>query len=194
VTELAIDNFFGYVLFPIWLSAGFADWLFHRKTRIERTSGVRESVLHALMIAEMGVAVLVVLFLEINAATLLALIAVYALHEVTVLADLNSAHHAREVPPLEQLVHGIMEAVPMAALTVLCIANWEQLGGLIGMADSASDLSLRWRDPSFALTTIATILSLSLVFVVAPFAEEALRCLRESARRRLSAHCVEENS
>lgn len=185
MTELAIDNFFGYVLFPIWLSAGFADWLFHRRTRIERTSGVRESVLHALMIAEMGVAVLVFLFLEINAATLLLLIALYALHEVTVFSDLTTAHHARELPPLEQLVHGIMEAVPMAALTVLCIANWQQLVGLVGAPETTLDLSLRWRDPPFALTTVATILSLSVVFVVAPFAEELLRCLRESTRRRL---------
>jgi hypothetical protein len=68
VTELAVHIFFGYVLFPIWMTAGFTDWLFHRRTRIEATSGVRESVLHAVMVAEMGIAVLIVLFLQINAA------------------------------------------------------------------------------------------------------------------------------
>jgi hypothetical protein len=185
VTELAIHSFFGYVLFPIWLAAGFADWLFHRRTRIEITSGVRESILHAVMIAEMGVAVLVVLFLEINALTLLLLIGLYAIHEATVFSDLISAHHAREVPPLEQLGHGVMEAVPMAGLTALCIANWEQLAGLIGTAEGVVDFSLRWREAPFSLTTVVAVLTLSLIFVVAPFAEEVLRCLRAATRRRV---------
>ena len=178
MTHLAVENFFGYVLFPIWLAAGFADWLFHRWTRIETASGVRESALHAAMIAEMGMAVLVFLMLEINAATLLLLIGLYAMHEVLVYWDLAAAHHAREVPPLEQLGHGIMEAVPMAGLAVLCVANWDQLAGLVGTVGSTADLSLRWRELPFALATIATVLSLSFVFVVAPFAEEMVRCLR----------------
>jgi hypothetical protein len=38
-----------YVLVPAWFVPGVADWVMHRKTGIERTSGLRESLVHALM-------------------------------------------------------------------------------------------------------------------------------------------------
>jgi hypothetical protein len=49
-----------------WLLAGVADWACHRRTGLERTTGVKESLLHLLMIAQVGLGVLAVLFLEIN--------------------------------------------------------------------------------------------------------------------------------
>lgn len=33
-------------VFPLWLAAGGANWLCHRDSRIEETSGTRESWLH----------------------------------------------------------------------------------------------------------------------------------------------------
>ena len=41
-----------YGLVPLWLLAGAGDWLCHRLTHIERNAGVRESLLHMLMLAE----------------------------------------------------------------------------------------------------------------------------------------------
>src|SRR5207302_892582 len=41
-----------YVLMPAWFVPGIADYLMHRRTRIERTSGLRESAIHSLMMAE----------------------------------------------------------------------------------------------------------------------------------------------
>jgi hypothetical protein len=35
-----------YFVLPLWLAAGFADYLCHRATHIEETSGWKESVLH----------------------------------------------------------------------------------------------------------------------------------------------------
>ena len=37
-----------YVLLPAWFVPGIADYWMHRRTRIERTSGLRESAIHAL--------------------------------------------------------------------------------------------------------------------------------------------------
>src|SRR4051812_24630463 len=56
-----------YFVMPLWLLAGFADYLCHRAAHIESTSGPKESVLHLLLLAEMGVPVLAALFFEINA-------------------------------------------------------------------------------------------------------------------------------
>jgi hypothetical protein len=69
-TQLTISVLMYFVL-PVWLAAGFADYLCHRASSIATTSGAKESILHLLQFAEMGVAVLAALFLEINALVLL---------------------------------------------------------------------------------------------------------------------------
>jgi hypothetical protein len=43
-----------YFVLPVWLAAGFADYLCHRAASIETTSGPKESLLHLLQLAEMG--------------------------------------------------------------------------------------------------------------------------------------------
>ena len=65
--EHALLGFLWYGLFPVWLIAGFADYLCHRKSDIGRTSGFRESLLHLLQSFEVGFPLLAGLFLEINA-------------------------------------------------------------------------------------------------------------------------------
>jgi hypothetical protein len=37
-----------YFILPIWLAAGFADYLCHRASSIDTTSGWKESLLHLL--------------------------------------------------------------------------------------------------------------------------------------------------
>jgi hypothetical protein len=44
-----------YFVLPLWLVAGFADYLCHRAANIEGTSGVKETLLHLLQFAEMAV-------------------------------------------------------------------------------------------------------------------------------------------
>lgn len=43
-----------YFVVRLWTAAGVADWLCHRRGRIEETSGAAESLLHLLMLAEVG--------------------------------------------------------------------------------------------------------------------------------------------
>ncbi|ETF03615.1 hypothetical protein W822_05630 [Advenella kashmirensis W13003] len=50
-----------YFILPLWLIEGFADWVYHRKSHIESTSGPKESVLHFLQFGEVGVALLAAL-------------------------------------------------------------------------------------------------------------------------------------
>ena len=44
-----------YGLLPLWGIAGFFDWACHRATRIERTSGIKESLMHSLMGMQLGI-------------------------------------------------------------------------------------------------------------------------------------------
>ena len=40
-----------YFVLPVWLLAGFADWLCHRACQIDTTTRVKESLIHPLMFA-----------------------------------------------------------------------------------------------------------------------------------------------
>jgi hypothetical protein len=60
------DSVLLYFILPLWPAAGFADWLCHHASQIESTSGAKESLIHLLMFAEVGVALLAGLFLQIN--------------------------------------------------------------------------------------------------------------------------------
>src|SRR5690606_36994995 len=53
-----------YFLLPLWLLAGFADWLCHRRARISLNAGPKESLLHLLMLLEVSVPLLLALFFE----------------------------------------------------------------------------------------------------------------------------------
>ncbi len=95
---------------PLWLGAGLADWYIHRRTRIEDTAGARESAIHALMFAETGVPVLLGLFCEVNASVLLSAYGAAGVHGATAYWDQVYAQPRRQVDPVEQHVHSLLEA------------------------------------------------------------------------------------
>jgi hypothetical protein len=111
-----------YFILPLWLAAGFADYLCHRAAHIERTSGVKESALHLLQFAEMGVAILAAMFLEINALAILIMIACFLPHEATALWDLSYATATREVGPIEQHVHSFLEMLPLMGVLMIIVS------------------------------------------------------------------------
>jgi hypothetical protein len=84
-----------YFILPLWLTAGFCDWLCHRATNIATTSGPKESALHLLQFGEMAVPILAVMFLEINALIILVMIVAFLLHEATALWDVSYASATR---------------------------------------------------------------------------------------------------
>jgi hypothetical protein len=77
-----IRNAIMYFILPVWLDAGFADYLCHRRADIEHTSGYKESLLHLLQFGEMAVPILAAMFLEINALIILIMIVCFLLHEM----------------------------------------------------------------------------------------------------------------
>lgn len=93
-----------YVLLPAWFVPGAADYLMHRRTRIERTSGLGESAIHALMMAEISVPLLLTLLCEVNPLLLGISAATAGVHEATATWDVRSAvDGGREVPYGEEL-------------------------------------------------------------------------------------------
>lgn len=75
-----------YFVLPVWLVAGFADWLCHRATHIESTTGAKESLIHLLMFAEVGIPLLAAMFLEVNALVISVMMIVFLIHEATAIS------------------------------------------------------------------------------------------------------------
>ncbi len=168
-----------YGVLPAWLAAGVLDWALHRRTRIEANAGLRESLLHMLMLAEMGAAVLAVLWLQVDALVFGFCVAVFVLHEATVYADLRWAVPRRPIGPVEQMVHSFQELLPLAGLALLLSASWEPLRSALDVRGAAWPPRLK-AEPLPPAYLVAAHAAGMLVF--ACYAEELWRCLR--ARRR----------
>lgn len=92
------------VILPVWLAAGVADWVCHRRTQIERTTGPKESLIHLGMLTEAAIPVLCGMFLEVTSPVRALAIAAALLHDATALWDVSYAATRREVTPIEQHV------------------------------------------------------------------------------------------
>jgi hypothetical protein len=122
----AAQNVLMYFVLPVWLAAGFADYLCHRAASIETTSGWKESLLHLLQFGEMAIPILAAIFLEINALIIAIMIVCLVAHEATAIWDVNYAYRTREVTPTEQHVHSFLEMLPLTALLIIVTLHWQQ--------------------------------------------------------------------
>jgi hypothetical protein len=157
--------FLMYAVLPLLIVAGFADWLCHRATEIEATSGLRENLVHWLMFGQVGSGIAAVMFFEVNTTVVLWVGFVFLLHEVTVWLELRYTVDRREVRPVEQVVHSFMEMLPLVAFALLFV-----------IASPGEGLRLR-RAPlpeGYVLYAGVGVL----LFNVLPLAEETVRCLR----------------
>ncbi|MFC8673380.1 diguanylate cyclase [Streptomyces griseorubiginosus] len=178
-----------YGLLPGWFVPGLADWVMHRRTRIEDTSGTKESLIHSLMMAEVGLPIALTLRYEVNPLLLTVQLGGAAVHEATALWDVRTAVDSdREVKPLEQHIHSFLESLPFAALAALMCLHADQVKSLARDGRGHKDA---WRlvprrrplSPGY-LTGIGAAIG---ACVLLPYGEELLRCLRTArARKKLS--------
>jgi hypothetical protein len=110
---------------PVWLLAGFGDWWCHRRTRIDRTSGARESVLHVLLYLVIAVPVVLGLFLEITALLLVFMAVCVCAHSALSLWDSSYSQPRRYISPVEQMIHSHLEMLPVFALGLVVALHWD---------------------------------------------------------------------
>lgn len=179
-TDEVLQAILMYVVLPLWLAAGFADYLCHRASHIEKTSGWKESVLHLVQFGEMAVPVLAALFLEINSGVILIMIACLALHQATAIWDVSYAATRREVTPTEQHIHGVLENLPFAGLLLVIALHWPDFTALFGYG--IADFSLKLKPQALPVAYVVTMLTLTALFEVLPYLEELARGLRYRRR------------
>ncbi len=166
--------FLVYVVFPLWVAAGFADWVCHVRTGIALTSGLKENLLHWLMFAQVCAGLSAVAMLEINAAVLLLVFAVFVVHELTVYWDLHYSTLVRDVGPFEQMVHSFLELLPLLTLALLMV---------MAPAEGPPDWSLRLKDQPLPVNYLVAALLVIGVFNVVPLIQETYACSRARTRK-----------
>ncbi|HEX6959918.1 MAG TPA: hypothetical protein VF194_18185 [Ferrovibrio sp.] len=179
-------NYLLYLIMPLWVAVGFADWLCHRAARIAATAGPKESVIHLLMLAEVGIGVLAGLFFEINPLVLIVMLMALILHEITAYWDVSYAYGRRAVTAIEQRVHDYLGAIPFMAFSFVVILHWPAAMRLVQGQFIAGDWSLAWKGQALPIAYIVALLAAIALFDALPFGEELLRGLsaRAAAMRR----------
>ncbi len=167
-----------YFVLPLWLIAGFADWLCHRATHIETTSGPKESVFHLIQFGEVGVPLLAAIFLEINAGIIAFMIVVFFIHQATALWDVSYAITARNVTPIEQHIHSFLEMIPLTAIICVSALHWGQFQALFGFGEETREFALAWKADPLPVLYVLILMVFILLLVVIPYVEELFRGLR----------------
>jgi hypothetical protein len=177
----AVWDILVYVVLPLWVLSGFADYLCHRASHITYANGARESLLHWLMLAEVGVPLLLVVFFRINALLLAMMLVCLIAHEITGYFDLKLAMATRKVTVFEHQVHSLLEVLPLAAILLVMTLHWPQTQALFGLGVEAADFSLGPKQPPRWGEIIPPAASF-LALILLPYGEELWRGARQSAK------------
>jgi hypothetical protein len=154
-------------LYALWLVAGLVDYLCHRRTDIAETSGAPESRLHVAQFLVLGQALLVATLLELTPLTLAWLAASVVVHSVLAFRDVAYTQDLRYISPLEQHVHGYLEVIPVVALVLFAVSNWDPMVQM--------PWTLEWRSAGLSSTALTLLLGSFFVLAGGPVAEELLR-------------------
>ena len=175
-TQLLI-NFLLFVLLPIWGIAGFADWLCHRATKIESTSGLKETAMHSLMGVQIGIPILLCLLFKINVLILLICLLAWVLHEIIAHMDVHYASPRRNISIWEMHAHNYLATLPMYMTITIFIINWPIFLKLVSL-DWQGQLTFESIDsPHGGSSYLPIYLSFMTLFCVFPYMEENIRCL-----------------
>jgi hypothetical protein len=170
---------------PVWFIPAVLDWIRHRRTDIEHTAGTKESLIHLLMMTEVGVPILLVLFCEVNPLILAIILASIATHEATALWDVSTAENSgRTVTPWEQHIHSFLESLPIMAGSALGCLHWRQVRELLRGPHNRDAWRLQLKRNQIPTSYLAGIGVAITATIILPYGEELLRCLTADQKDR----------
>lgn len=173
------ERYLLFVLIPLWIVPGVLDWYWHKRTEIENTSGLSESLIHSLMMAEVGLPIQLALHFEINPLVLGIMTGALLAHSATAVWDVRLAVHHREVKTGEQHTHSFLEVLPFMGLAFAACLHGDAVRRLVTGNTKAGDWQLRLKKPRLPLTYLFGMAGLIAVGVVLPYANEAWRCWKQ---------------
>jgi hypothetical protein len=176
--EDAARRFLLLGILPLWVVPGLADWWMHRRTHIERTSGTKESAIHALMMTEAGVPVVMGLLARVNPLVLTTMGAAAVAHGATAVYDVSLATGEREIKPIEQHIHSFLEVLPLTALAFTACLHPDQVRATLRGGPQPHDWRLLPKERPLRGAYLAGLGAVIVLGIAVPYAEELRRCLR----------------
>lgn len=182
---LLVRHYLLYFILPLWILAGLTDYFLHKRTRIEMTSGTKESILHILILqlGEAGVPVVFGLLFDINALIIAVMLGALVVHEATALWDVTYAHTRRYIGPLEQHVHSFLELLPIMAVSFITILYWNQFLALLGVGSQVPHFEFRSKVNAVPTAYLIAFFFSIAIFIALPYGEELWRCIRTARYR-----------
>jgi hypothetical protein len=98
-------------------------------------------------------------------------------HGATAYWDQVYAQPRRQVDPLEQHVHSLLEVSPLMAASTLTALHWDQARALAGKGRPDFGVRFKRRDPPSASARVRLLAAVT-AFGILPYAEEFWRCWR----------------
>lgn len=183
--DTALLRYLMFGVLPAWFIPAVLDWIRHRRTDIEHTAGTKESLIHLLMMAEVGAPILLVLFCEVNPLVLAVVIGAIAAHEVTALWDVATAENSgRAVTPWEQHIHSFLESLPIMSASALGCLHWREVRELLQGSRNRDAWRLRRKRNPLPTSYLAGVGAAITGAIALPYGEELLRCLVADQQRR----------
>lgn len=183
-TNDLLVNLILYGALPLWGIAGFMDWCCHRATRIESTSGLRESLLHSLMGVQLGIPILLCLLFEINVLVLAICVVMWLMHEFIAHMDVHLAAPQRHISIWEMHAHNYLATIPLFLLMLILVMNWPVVQQLVSFDFSGGLALQRVSVPHGGASYMPWYLAFMAVVCVVPYIEENARCLLAARRAR----------
>lgn len=182
-TPLLLINLLLFLFLPLWGVAGFVDWCCHRATKIEVTSGLKESLLHSLMGVQAAIPILLCLLFQVNVMILLICFVLWIMHELVAHWDVHYASPKRKISIWEMHAHNYLATIPMYMLALITIINWPIFLKLISFDWQGQFGFVRMSYAHGGENYLPMYLSFMGVVCVFPYIEENLRCLRKALAR-----------
>ncbi|HEY9680019.1 MAG TPA: hypothetical protein V6C86_00325 [Oculatellaceae cyanobacterium] len=173
-----VFNLILYGCLPLWLIMGLLDYMCHKWSKIEATSGLKESLYHAVMGVQIGIPIFLGLYFQINVLILLIMFAALGFHVWVAHCDVDYARGSREISLLEVHVHSFLETLPFFTVALIVCINWNAFVDLITLNWAGHMQLVFHRAAGVSTNYIASYVALLLFADVLPYAEEFFRCLR----------------
>jgi hypothetical protein len=177
-TDQLLLNLILYGLLPLWGITGFIDWCCHRATGIERTSGLKESLVHSMMGIQLGIPIVLCLLFYVNVLILLICFVAFLAHEFSAHYDVHYSAPLRRISIWEVHVHNYMATIPLYLLMLIVVLNWETVQKLVSFDWSGEFTLERVANPHGGSHYLRNYLIFMGVLCGFPYIEENLRCLR----------------
>ncbi|MCJ7555321.1 MAG: diguanylate cyclase [Gammaproteobacteria bacterium] len=169
-------------LLPLWGITGFIDWCCHRTTRIETTSGLKESLIHSAMGIQLGIPIVLCIVFYVNVTILLICMAAWLLHEFIAHWDVHYSAPKRHISIWEVHVHNYMATIPLYLLMLIVVVNWEMFVNSITF-NWAGNMGFHLiENPHGSPIYLKAYLTFMAITCGLPYIEENIRCLRVHLR------------